>query len=179
MSHFAAQPSARSRARQTRAGRSRPVNSRPDQSRVADSLSGQPRPATSRREALAAARSADFRAADTPPNSRRSARRESHSGPRHSARNHRPAHGERGHYTSLLTVIMFFVAVGITLVLPFGQYMGPWLPLILLGIPFLAGGCGTGCAIHCNRPGWGIANLAVAVLYLPLLFVVITLISGP
>ena len=60
---------------------------------------------------------------------------------------------------------MFFVAVGITLILPFGQYMGPWLPLLLLGIPFLAGGCGTGCAVRCNRPGWGIANLAVAILY--------------
>lgn len=78
-----------------------------------------------------------------------------------------------------MTVIMFFVAVGITLILPFGQYMSPWLPLLLLGIPFLAGGCGTGCAIHCNRPGWGIANLGVAVLYLPLLFVVITVVSGP
>lgn len=76
-------------------------------------------------------------------------------------------------------MIMFFVAVGITLILPFGQYMGPWLPLVLLGVPFLAGGCGTGCAVLCNRPGWGIANLAVAILYLPLLFVLITVISGP
>lgn len=74
---------------------------------------------------------------------------------------------------------MFFVAVGVTLILPFGHYMGQWLPLLLLGVPFLAGGCGTGCAIHSNRPGWGLANVAVAVLYLPVLFVLITVISGP
>lgn len=109
----------------------------------------------------------------------RATRREHKPGPRHSARNHRPAPGERGHVTSRLTVIMFFVAVGIALILPFGQYMGPWLPLLLLGIPFLAGGFGTGCAVHCNRPGWGVANVAVAILYLPLLFVLITLLTGP
>ncbi|WP_095797616.1 hypothetical protein [Kocuria sp. WRN011] len=159
MSHFAAQASAESRSHRSRPGESR---------------SDQPRPVDSRRAARLASQAGESRRG-----SHRAARRESQPGPRHSARNHRPAHGERGHYTSLLTVVMFFVAVGITLILPFGQYMGPWLPLLLLGIPFLAGGCGTGCAVHCNRPGWGIANLAIAILYLPALFVLITLVSGP
>lgn len=74
---------------------------------------------------------------------------------------------------------MFFVALAVALVLPFGQYMGPWVPLLLLAVPFLAGGLGVGCAVHSNRPGWGVANLAVAVLYIPVLFVLITLVSGP